>query len=99
MVSAGLVSDLLEGKRNKYEELFSPSRFFLGKNFFVNLANSAAGLVTPTVPRCPHMGCALKKNLLEGTWDCPCHGSRFTTDGKLIDNPSVRNMKRARKDK
>ena len=34
------------------------------------------------------MGCALKWNPQEHTWDCPCHGSRFEQDGTLIDNPA-----------
>ena len=42
-----------------------------------------------TVPRCPHLGCALKYNAQEHSWDCPCHGSRFTEDGKLLNNPAT----------
>lgn len=38
--------------------------------------------------RCPHLGCELKWNPSEKTWDCPCHGSRFDYDGRLIDNPA-----------
>lgn len=38
--------------------------------------------------RCPHMGCELTWNPDEKSWDCPCHGSRFDIDGKLLDNPS-----------
>ncbi len=37
---------------------------------------------------CPHMKCPLVFNQEEETWDCPCHGSRFTIDGKLIEGPS-----------
>ena len=50
-----------------------------------NALESALGLLTPTTPRCPHMGCALKYNAAEHSWDCPCHGSRFQEDGALID--------------
>ncbi len=50
-------------------------------------------LLTPTPKRCPHLGCALKWNRAEHTWDCPCHGSRFEESGKLIDNPSTGNAK------
>ena len=49
-------------------------------------------LLTPTAKRCPHLGCALKRNPQEHTWDCPCHGSRFTEEGKLIDNPATGNL-------
>ena len=38
--------------------------------------------------RCPHMGCELAWNGEEHSWDCPCHGSRFDCDGKLLDNPA-----------
>ena len=42
--------------------------------------------------KCPHMGCRLEWNPDEKSWDCPCHGSRFSYDGKLIDNPSQINI-------
>lgn len=38
--------------------------------------------------RCPHLGCELNWNKDELTWDCPCHGSRFTYDGRLISGPA-----------
>ncbi len=41
---------------------------------------------------CPHMGCSLIFNEVEKTWDCPCHASRFTIDGKWIKGPSKRNI-------
>lgn len=34
------------------------------------------------------MGCALKWNEVEHSWDCPCHGSRFGEDGTLFNNPA-----------
>jgi len=37
---------------------------------------------------CPHLGCSLIFNKEEKTWDCPCHGSRFTIEGKSIIGPS-----------
>ena len=38
--------------------------------------------------KCPHMGCQLTWNADEKSWDCPCHGSRFTYKGELIDGPA-----------
>ena len=39
-------------------------------------------------PRCPHMGCQLEWNPEERSWDCPCHGSRFDYEGRLLDGPA-----------
>ncbi len=44
--------------------------------------------------RCPHLGCSLSFNKAEKTWDCPCHGSRFSYKGELIDSPSQKSLKR-----
>lgn len=41
---------------------------------------------------CPHMGCSLIFNELEHTWDCPCHSSRFSLDGKCLKGPSTKDI-------
>lgn len=38
---------------------------------------------------CTHMGCELNWNAAERTWDCPCHGSRFSYEGKILEGPAV----------
>ena len=93
MAAAGILTDLVQGKENPYSALFSPSRSILRPQLAINGAEAVSSLLTPTAKRCPHMGCALKWNRQEHTWDCPCHGSRFTEDGKLIDNPATGNLK------
>ena len=93
MVSAMILCDMVQGRSNPYTELFSPSRSILHPQLCINAFESAVNLLTPAKKRCPHLGCALKWNSVEHTWDCPCHGSRFDKDGKLIDNPSTGNLK------
>ncbi len=88
MAAAYVLSDLVTGKRNDYEELFSPSRSILKPQLAVNGFEAVKNLLTFTGKRCPHMGCALKWNKAEHSWDCPCHGSRFSGNGKLLDNPA-----------
>lgn len=89
MVSAMLLSDMVLDKENEYAKVFSPSRTILRPQLAVNAAGAVVNLITPTVPRCPHMGCALKYNKAEHSWDCPCHGSRFAENGELLDNPAT----------
>ncbi len=89
MTSAMVLTDLIKGKDNPYARVFDPSRSSMHPQLAVNAAETALSLLTPTVPRCPHMGCALKYNPEERSWDCPCHGSRFAEDGSLIDNPAT----------
>ena len=91
MVAASILADLLTDRSNEYASLFSPSRSLLHPQLAANAGKAVWNLITPTAPRCPHMGCALKYNRAEHSWDCPCHGSRFDEHGKLLDNPATDN--------
>ena len=93
MVAAMILADLVTGKENPYADLYRPDRPLLHRQLFVNAAEATVNLLTPTKPRCPHLGCALKWNRQENSWDCPCHGSRFSGDGRLLDNPATADLK------
>lgn len=92
MVAAALLCDLVTGRENPYAALYSPSRSILRAQLFANAAHSALSLLTPTVPRCSHLGCALKYNRQEHTWDCPCHGSRFSHGGEVTEGPAQKRI-------
>ena len=42
--------------------------------------------------KCSHMGCGLKWNDAEKTWDCPCHGSRYDIHGNVLEAPAIRGI-------
>ena len=124
-----LLSDLIQDRNNRWQELYSPSRVTLravkeyaGEN--INVAGQFAdyltagdiksvdelkpgqgavmrdGLSKIAVYRddqgrvhrrsaiCPHLGCVVSWNTCERTWDCPCHGSRYTAEGRVYNGPA-----------
>ncbi len=93
MAAALILRDLICGEENPCAAVFDPSRSILHPQLAVNAFETAVDFLTPTLRRCPHLGCALKWNPQEHSWDCPCHGSRFSENGMLLDNPATGNMK------
>lgn len=88
MTAAMLLCDMVRGRRSDFEELFDPSRNMIRWQLLINGFESAKNLLTPSRKRCPHLGCALKWNPAEHSWDCACHGSRFDESGRVLDNPA-----------
>ncbi len=70
-----------------------------GKKFVINKKEVAAykdeqGSVHAVSPICTHLACTVNWNNAELTWDCPCHGSRYTYEGEVIHGPALRNLKK-----
>ena len=93
MVAAKMLTDLICGRENVYQRLYDPARSMLRPQLVVNGAEAVMNLVLPTKKRCPHMGCGLKWNQEEHSWDCPCHGSRFDEDGGVIEGPATGSLR------
>jgi glycine/D-amino acid oxidase-like deaminating enzyme/nitrite reductase/ring-hydroxylating ferredoxin subunit len=52
------------------------------------------GVLHAVSVRCTHLGCLLRFNGAERSWDCPCHGSRFDVDGAVLEGPAVHPLER-----
>ncbi len=52
------------------------------------------GNVHAVSARCTHLGCIVQWNPAETSWDCPCHGSRFSVEGDVLHGPAVRNLEK-----
>ncbi|WP_433832646.1 FAD-dependent oxidoreductase [Flavobacterium anhuiense] len=132
-IGAMIISDMIQGIDNKWQDLYSPSRItFKAIGDYLKEAGNMAtqyldwikasdlentadlpsgeggilslGLRKIAVYRdydqtlhafsavCPHLGCVVQWNPDEKSFDCPCHGSRFATDGTVINGPAESNL-------
>lgn len=98
-VSGMILSDLILGKSNPWASLFDPARveqFLSVDKLLSQNAQVIKNFTTGKFKRgshCTHMGCALNFNNAEESWDCPCHGSRFSKDGKVLHCPAINSLK------
>ena len=93
MASAKLLTDMLCGRQNPLEQVYRPNRSMLHKQLWKNLGETAVDFAFPTTRRCTHLGCALRWNPQEHSWECPFHGSRFDMDGNALNTPAQKNKK------
>jgi glycine/D-amino acid oxidase-like deaminating enzyme len=99
-IAGMLLTDLIQGRQNKWEELYSPSRVrlkaipeYVSEN--LNVAAQYTDYLTGKLSAvCPHLGCLVNWNSTEQTWDCPCHGSRFSAEGRVYQGPANRDLTR-----
>lgn len=98
MIAAMILRDEIIGAENIYAKVFTPQRFHMKAavpSLLTDVGISVRSLTKAMLtekPSCAHLGCKLEWNPDEQSWDCPCHGSRYTKEGALLDNPSVNDL-------
>lgn len=60
----------------------------------IGVYRDEAGAVHAVHAVCTHMGCTVAWNSAEKSWDCPCHGSRFSQTGEVLNSPAVEDLER-----
>ena len=65
---------------------------FVGDEGKVAICRDREGALHSVSAVCTHLGCDVAWNHAEQTWDCPCHGSRFSPDGRVINGPAVSDL-------
>lgn len=99
-VAVHLVKDwLFKGDEEALQEL-SP-----GEAKILDIDNEKVAAYCDNVGRryavsavCTHMGCLVHWNNGEKSWDCPCHGSRFSLHGEVLEGPAIKNLQNKMED-
>jgi glycine/D-amino acid oxidase-like deaminating enzyme/nitrite reductase/ring-hydroxylating ferredoxin subunit len=94
---AAQYADLVTGGDLGSAEELAPGTGAVLRRGFAKVAvyRDDAGNVREFSAVCPHLGCIVQWNSGERTWDCPCHGSRFDLNGKVINGPASTDLKQA----
>ena len=91
---AEVASDLIGGHLRSYPDAGDATPLAEGDIVKIDgtkagIYQGAGGQLQAVSVACTHMGCALGWNPVDRTWDCPCHGSRFAADGRVMHGPAV----------
>ncbi len=96
--AADVVGELI-GKRFSIKKIEGASELAKGEakvvkyeNNTVALYKDESGKLFAVNPSCPHINCVVAWNNAERSWDCPCHGSRFSFSGELLTAPARKNL-------
>ncbi|SFE96690.1 FAD-dependent oxidoreductase [Alteribacillus iranensis] len=90
-VAKSFASGKTKGKKQSTKEIsIDEGRILETENGREGVYKDIHGKVYRVSTTCTHMGCDVEWNNSERTWDCPCHGSRFTYDGSVIEGPAVK---------
>jgi len=83
------VADRFSGDRIDSLEQVSPGtgRLVMYRGKQLAVFRDASGRAHVLSPQCTHAGCIVQWNEAEKTWDCPCHGGRYTAEGKCFYGP------------
>ncbi len=94
-MAASLVGGLLKIPQETIDGI-SPGQgaVVLVDNRKVGVFKDQEGRIHTIHPHCTHMGCVLEFNPDECSWDCPCHGSRFDVEGRVLNNPANRPLEK-----
>lgn len=100
LISGQIIGNMQErGGNGIRNSVFSPQRKTLRislPEILRGMARATGGMavrLTGKTPKCTHLGCGTKWNPEEGTWDCQCHGSRYTKEGRVLDGPAKEDIR------
>lgn len=94
-VAKHLVKGKFDTSNEALENLdINKAMIMMHKGQRIGVYKNEDGSLTAVDTTCTHMGCELAWNKAEKSWDCPCHGSRFSIEGQVLNGPALKNLKR-----